>query len=223
MLKLAVLISGRGSNMLRLAEAIDELRLDAEIVAVISNAVCAGVESAAARGLPVQIIKRSSYDSRQDHESAIAAAIDNSGADFVFLAGYMAILGRQFVEKYAGRLLNIHPSLLPSYKGLNTHQRALDDKASQHGATVHLVTTELDVGPIIAQAKLDVSDDDTAVSLAARVLLIEHQIYPFVLAGLVEGWLTLSSTGAAWSNQKAALAAMPDSTRLLLEPALRWQ
>ena len=102
-------------------------------------------------------------------------------------------------------------------------QRALDDKASQHGATVHLVTTELDAGPIIAQAKLDVSDDDTATSLAARVLLIEHQIYPFVLAGLVEGWLTLSSTGAVWSDPEAALARMPDSMRLLLEPALHWQ
>jgi phosphoribosylglycinamide formyltransferase-1 len=223
MLKLGVLISGRGSNMLRLADAIDELRLDAEIVTVVSNVVCAGVDSAAARGLPVQIIKRSSYDSRQAHDRAIAAAIDNSGADFVFLAGYMAILGMEFVEKYAGRLINIHPSLLPSYKGINTHQRALDDKASQHGATVHLVTTELDAGPIIAQAKLDVYDDDTATSLAARVLLIEHQIYPFVLAGLVEGWLTLSSTGAVWSDPEAALARMPDSMRLLLEPALHWQ
>jgi phosphoribosylglycinamide formyltransferase-1 len=220
MIKLAIMISGRGSNMLALADSIDALDLPAVITKVISNQACAGIDSAAARGLPVDVIKRTAFDSRHDHDMALAQAIDISGADFVFLAGYMAILGPAFVEHYAGRLINIHPSLLPAYKGLDTHQRALDDGAADHGATVHLVTAELDAGPIIAQAGLAVAPQDTAQGLAARVLVLEHQIYPFVLASLASGRLRLSSAGPFWHDRDGALAAMPDSMQRILAPSL---
>jgi len=220
MLKLAVLVSGRGSNMLRLATAIDELQLAARITTVIANVDCDGITHAKARGIDSYVIRRRDHDSRAAHEAALAACIDQSGADIVCLAGYMAILGADFVNRYQGRMINIHPSLLPAYKGLDTHQRAIDDGAATHGATVHLVTPELDAGPTIAQARLEIEPADDATSLAGRVLQLEHQLYPFVVASLANGHLTLQDNTPRWADPNSAMAAMPDHMRQILEPAL---
>jgi phosphoribosylglycinamide formyltransferase-1 len=220
MLDLAVLVSGRGSNMLRLAAAIDEMQLEARITTVIANVDCDGITHAKARGIDSYVIRRRDHDSRAAHEAALAACIDQSGADIVCLAGYMAILGADFVNRYQGRMINIHPSLLPAYKGLDTHQRAINDGAVTHGATVHLVTPELDAGPIIAQAELDIDPADDATSLAGRVLQLEHQLYPFIVASLANGQLTLQGNTPRWTNPNNAIAAMPDHIRQILEPAL---
>ena len=187
MLQLAVLISGRGSNMVKLAEAIETDQLDARIAIVISNQHCAGLAHAANLGIETKVIERRNFTTRQAHDAAIQDAITSSSADYVFLAGYMAILGAEFTKAFAGKLINIHPSLLPEFKGLDTHQRAIEAQARQHGATVHLVTAELDDGPIILQAELSILPDDDADRLAARVLQLEHHLYPFVLKCLCEG------------------------------------
>ena len=174
MLRLAILISGRGSNMIKLAEA----HLNAQIAVVISNQHCAGITHAAALGLPTKIIEKQNFATRHAHDAAIEQAINAAAADFVFLAGYMAILGAEFTTVLAGRLINIHPSLLPKYRGLNTHQRAIDGGEREAGATVHFVTADLDCGPGILQARVPVVAGDSADSLAARVLPVEHQLYP---------------------------------------------
>ena len=220
MLKLAVLVSGRGSNMLRLAAAIDEMHLEARITAVIANVDCDGITHAKARSIDSYVIRRRDYDSRAAHEAALASCIDQNRADIICLAGYMAILGADFVNRYQGRMINIHPSLLPAYKGLDTHQRAIDDGAETHGATVHLVTPELDAGPIIAQAKLEIEPADDATSLAGRVLKLEHQLYPFVVVSLANGQLTLQDNTPRWADPNSAMAAMPDHIRRVLEPSL---
>jgi len=222
MLQLAVLISGRGSNMVRLAEAIKAEALNVKITIVISNQDCDGITHAKNLGIATKIIKRQDFDSRQSHDAAIKDAIHTSGADYVFLAGYMAILGPAFTAAFAGKLLNIHPSLLPAFKGLDTHQRAIDAKVATHGASVHLVTAELDDGPIILQAKLAVLPDDAADSLAARVLQLEHQLYPFVLKCLADGHLSLSENGVQWHQSERALNQATPQTRRTLEGALVW-
>ena len=130
----------------------------------------------------------------------------------------MAILGADFVNRHQNRIINIHPSLLPAYKGLNTHQRAIDDGAATHGTTVHMVTPELDAGPIIAQARLEIEPADDATSLAGRVLQLEHQLYPFVVASLANGQLTLKDNTPRWANPNSAMANMPDNIRRVLEP-----
>ena len=196
MINLAILISGRGSNMTALADAIKAYNIPAKITVVISNRCCAGINLAQDRGLPTRIIKRKSYNTQAEHEAAIAATIHYHRSKYVFLAGYMAILSADFVNQFAGRIINIHPSLLPAFKGLNTHQRAIDGNAATHGVSVHMVTASLDEGPMIAQASLPLMANDTADSLAARVLQLEHQIYPFVLFGLAKKFLSLSPEGA---------------------------
>ena len=152
MLQLAVLISGRGSNMIKIAEAIAADQLNARIAIVISNQHCAGIAYATNLGIQTKVNERKNFTTRHDHDGAIHDAIKSSSVDYVFLAGYMAILGANFTTAFAGRLINIHPSLLPDFKGLGTHQRAIEAQAKYHGATVHLVTAELDEGPIILQA-----------------------------------------------------------------------
>jgi len=220
MLKLAIMISGRGSNMLRLAEAINEMSLGVKITMVVANRVCDGITSAAECGLPVTVIKRQDFPDRASHECAVAETIEDSGADYIFLAGYMSVLSANFVDNFAGRLINIHPSLLPKYKGLDTHQRAIDDQADQHGVSVHLVTADLDAGPIIAQASLTILPGDTASSLAARVLHLEHQIYPFVLASLCNKTLEITEKLVIWQDLPAAVASLPKAIRDILQPAL---
>ena len=220
MLQLAVLISGRGSNMVKLAEAIETDQLDARIAVVISNQHCAGLAHAVNLGIETKVIERRNFTTRQAHDAVIQKAITSSSADYVFLAGYMAILGAAFTTAFAGKLINIHPSLLPEFKGLDTHQRAIEAQARQHGATVHLVTVELDDGPIILQAELSILPDDDADRLAARVLQLEHHLYPFVLKCLCEGYLTLATDQVNWHSPDLAIQSFSADRRLI--KALKW-
>ena len=222
MIRLAVLISGHGSNMMCLADTIEAYSISAKITVVISNKACGGIQLAQDRGLPTRIIRRKDFDTRYDHEAAIASTIHDNGSEYVFLAGYMAILSGNFVNQFAGKMINIHPSLLPAFRGLNTHKRAIDENVKTHGVSVHLVTAALDEGPIIAQASLPVMAGDTTESLAARVLQLEHQIYPFVLFGLAKQILFLSPEGARWRAPSSALADAPAPMQDLLAQHLIW-
>ena len=222
MLQIAVLISGRGSNMMKLAEAIAADQLNARIAVVISNQHCAGITHATNLGIKTKIIERKNFTTRHGHDRAIYDAITSSSADYVFLAGYMAILGADFTTAFAGRLINIHPSLLPDFKGLDTHQRAIDAQVKYHGATVHLVTSELDDGPIILQARLSILPEDDADCLAARVLQLEHYLYPFVLKCLCESYLTLFANRVAWHNPDRALQLASADSRQDLAKLLKW-
>ncbi len=220
MIRLVALISGRGSNMLCLADAIEKYQINATIALVISNKDCDGIALAEARGLITKVVKRSDFDSRLDHDAAIASAIEDCDADFVFLAGYMAILGSVFVNQFAGKLINIHPSLLPAFKGLETHQRAIDAGVETHGVSIHLVNAELDDGPLILQASLAVSEADTAKVLAGRVLQLEHQIYPFVLLSLAAQNVTLLPDEVIW--HVTTLADAPTEMQNILAPCVIW-
>lgn len=183
-----VLISGRGSNMTALIAAATNPAYPAEIVGVISDrANAAGLGIAAARGIPTRVISRSDYAGKEAHDGAIDAALAAFGAEIVALAGYMRILGARFVEKWQGRMINIHPALLPAFKGLDTHARALRAGTRIHGCTVHFVTLDMDDGPIIAQAAVPVMVGDNEDTLAARVLKAEHRLYPLALGLVAEG------------------------------------
>ncbi|CAN7467274.1 phosphoribosylglycinamide formyltransferase [Mesorhizobium amorphae] len=183
-----VLISGRGSNMTALIAAASDAAYPAEIVGVISDrANAAGLAIAQARGIPTKVIVRADYASKEAHDGAIDAALIGFGAEIVALAGYMRILGARFVEKWLGRMVNIHPALLPAFKGLDTHARALRAGMRIHGCTVHFVTLDMDDGPIIAQAAVPVMVGDNEDTLAARVLKAEHRLYPLALGLVAEG------------------------------------
>lgn len=175
-------------------QAIVEAQLPgARIAAVIANRPdAAGLAWAAERGIATAALDHKAFASREDFDAALAAQIDAFAPDLVVLAGFMRILTPGFTQHYAGRMFNIHPSLLPAFPGLHTHQRALDAGCRLAGATVHFVTAELDHGPIVAQGAVAVADDDTADSLAAKVLRVEHQIYPQAVRWFVEGRLTLA-------------------------------
>ena len=222
MIRLAVLISGGGSNLICLANAIKTYCIKAEITVVISNKDCKGIQLAQRCGLSTKVIKRKDFFSQEHQELAIANSINYHKADYVFLAGYMAILGNDFVDYFSGQVVNIHPSLLPAFKGLNTHQRAIDDGVATHGVSIHLVTDTLDDGPIILQASLPIQTNETADLLAARVLKLEHQIYPFVLFGLAQKFLFLSPEGARWHSPLSALAATPLPMQDLLTSSIIW-
>jgi len=183
-----ILISGRGSNM----QALIEADLPGRCAAVISNRPeAAGLSWAAARGLATATVDHRAYLSRAAFDDALAAEIDRHTPDLVVLAGFMRVLGDAFVARYAGRLLNIHPSLLPAFPGLHTHRAVLDHGLKIHGATVHFVTPTLDNGPIVVQAAVPVLDDDDEDRLAARVLRQEHLIYPAAVRWFLEGRLKL--------------------------------
>ncbi|TPK81155.1 MULTISPECIES: phosphoribosylglycinamide formyltransferase [unclassified Mesorhizobium] len=183
-----VLISGRGSNMTALIAAASDPAFPAEIVGVISDkADAAGLAIAKARGIATQVISRADHGSKQAHDAAIDAALKAFNAEIVALAGYMRMLTTGFVEKWQGRMINIHPALLPAFKGLDTHARALAAGLRIHGCTVHFVTAEMDDGPIIAQAAVPVMVGDNADMLAARVLKAEHRLYPLALGLVAEG------------------------------------
>ena len=190
MKNIVILISGRGSNM----QAIVEAGIPgARVAAVISNRPdAAGLAWARERGIPAVALDHKQFPDRQAFDVALAREIDRHQPDLVVLAGYMRILTEDFVAHYAGRMLNIHPSLLPAFTGLHTHQRALDAGCRLAGSTVHFVTAELDHGPVVIQGAVAVADDDTADSLAAKVLRVEHQIYPQAVRWFVEGRLTLA-------------------------------
>ena len=190
--RIVILISGSGSNMVAIADAVKNENMEADVAAVICNRPeAAGLQKARDRDLPVVVLDHKAFTSREDFDRALMAQIDEFAPDLVVLAGFMRILTADFVAHYHGRMLNIHPSLLPKYQGLNTHQRALDDGESEHGVTVHFVTEELDGGPNVIQAVIDVNDDDDANSLQQRVQLQEHVIYPIAVKWFVEGRLSM--------------------------------
>jgi phosphoribosylglycinamide formyltransferase-1 len=191
-LPLAILISGRGSNMLAIARACAAGQLDAQVRCVLGDRPgAAGLERAAALGIPTLMLHYRDYPGRESFEAALAAAIDASGARLVVLAGFLRILTPAFTARYAGRLLNIHPSLLPRHPGLHTHERALAAGDREHGASVHFVTSELDGGPVVLQARVPVLAGDTPETLAARLLPKEHQLYPRVIGWIAAGRLRL--------------------------------
>ena len=187
--RVAILISGRGSNMTALIEAAKASDYPAEIVLVVSNRPDApGLAHARAAGVATAVIDHTAFgDKREAFEHALDDELRNNRIDLVCLAGFMRLLTPWFVARWSGRMLNIHPSLLPQFKGLDTHRRALEAGAKRHGATVHFVVPEMDSGPIVVQDSVAVQDGDTEATLAARVLELEHQIYPRALRAVAEG------------------------------------
>ena len=182
-LRTAVLISGRGSNMMALVEAARDEAYPAEIACVVSNKADAkGLEFAAANGILAKVIDHKGFASREAFETALDTYLRSMKVEAIALAGFMRVLTAGFIAGWDGRMINIHPSLLPAYKGLHTHERAIADGATVHGCSVHLVTPELDGGPVLLQAEVSVLAGDTPEALAARVLKEEHRIYPQALA-----------------------------------------
>jgi phosphoribosylglycinamide formyltransferase 1 len=188
MLHLGVLISGRGSNLQALIDACAAPGFPARIALVISNVPDAyGLERARAAGIATKIIAHKDFAKREDFDASMTLALQHANVGLVCLAGFMRILSGAFVQAWHGKLINIHPSLLPSFKGLHTHERALEAGCKLHGCTVHFVEPELDEGPILLQAAVDVHDDDTPDSLSARVLEKEHKLYPQAVRLIAEG------------------------------------
>ncbi|MGB8816892.1 MAG: phosphoribosylglycinamide formyltransferase [Rhizobiaceae bacterium] len=180
--RVAVLISGRGSNMEALIAACEDTKFPAQIVGVISNKADAkGLEFAAAKGIPALAVPHKAYPTREAHDAAMHAALLELKPDVIACAGYMRIMTPEFVGKWDGRMINIHPSLLPLFKGTHTHERALAADVKEHGCSVHYVTAALDDGPVIAQARIAVLPGDSPETLAARVLVEEHKLYPVAL------------------------------------------
>jgi phosphoribosylglycinamide formyltransferase-1 len=192
MRKIVILISGRGTNMQAIVRAAQNEKWPAKIVAVISNrADATGLPYAVEQGIPTVVVPHQDYPTREAFDAALQSRIDAFSPDLIALAGFMRVFTTPFVTHYTGRMLNIHPSLLPSFAGLATHRQALAAGVKIHGATVHFVTADLDHGPIVAQAAVPVLADDTEETLAARVLEQEHVIYPRAIRGFVEGRLSL--------------------------------
>jgi phosphoribosylglycinamide formyltransferase-1 len=192
MKRIVILISGRGSNMQAMLKVAAAEHWPAQFAAVISNQPnAAGLDVARAAGIATAAINHRDYPDREQFDAALAELIDQHSPDLIVLAGFMRILTPGFVNRFFGRLINIHPSLLPSFPGLRTHQQAIDAGVKVHGATVHFVTAELDHGPIISQATVPVLDDDTEDTLAARVLEQEHRIYPQAVRDLMSDTLKL--------------------------------
>ncbi len=215
MKNIVILISGRGSNMEALIAARDAGNLPVNIAAVISNRPDAkGLETAAKAGIVTHYIDHKGFAGREAFDAALAECIDMFSPDLVVLAGFMRILTEGFVRHYEGRLLNIHPSLLPSFPGLHTHQRALEEGVRIHGCTVHFVTAELDHGPVVIQAAIPVLDGDTEESLAARILRQEHKVYPQAVRWFAEDKLSLV-------DGKVRLAAELRDDTVLIAPELR--
>ncbi|MBC2884844.1 phosphoribosylglycinamide formyltransferase [Ochrobactrum sp. CM-21-5] len=186
--RVVIFISGGGSNMETLIRAAQAPDFPAKIVAVFSDkAEAGGLAKAKAAGIATRVFKRKDYASKDEHEDAILAGLDALKPDIICLAGYMRLLSGRFIAPYAGRILNIHPSLLPLFPGLHTHQRALEAGMKIAGCTVHLVTEGMDEGPVLAQAAVPVCNGDTAESLATRVLKAEHQLYPLALRQFASG------------------------------------
>ncbi len=205
--RITVLISGRGSNLGALLEVMAAGSLGGEVTTVISNRADAlGLDLARAHGVAVAVVDHRAHASREAFDVALAAVVDASRPDLVVLAGFMRVLTDAFVQRYAGRLLNIHPSLLPAYPGLHTHRRALADGVKIHGCTVHFVTATVDVGPIVAQAAVPVWQEDDESSLAARVLQAEHALLPAVVRWYCAGRLVVADGHV---SVKGALAPAP--------------
>jgi phosphoribosylglycinamide formyltransferase-1 len=203
---IAILISGTGSNLQSFIDAAAAGQLQANISLVISNKPdAAGLQRAANAGIETLCIDHREYEHRETFDAALTNALQKHDIDLVILAGFMRILTPVFIEPYLGRLLNIHPSLLPKYPGLHTHQRALDARDDEAGATVHFVTPELDSGPPVIQARVAIGTDDTADTLAAKVIVEEHKIYPLAAQWFMQGRLRLTNEGASLDGK-----ALPD-------------
>jgi phosphoribosylglycinamide formyltransferase-1 len=203
--RIVILISGRGSNM----QAILEAGLPVEIAAVISNkAEAKGLEIAAQHGVSTAVVDHRQHASRAEFDAALAEKIDSFQPDLVVLAGFMRILTEDFVNRYQGRLINIHPALLPAFPGLDTHEKALQEGVRIHGCTVHFVTPTVDHGPIISQAAVPVLPGDTPDSLAARVLEQEHLIYPEAIRWFAEGRLSLEHNRVKADVAQASASAL---------------
>ena len=186
--RITVLISGRGSNMAAVIDACIDGRIEGAVTQVISNRPdAAGLDIARDHGIATTVVDHRTFASRERFDAALADAIDQGEPDVIVLAGFMRILGADFVRRYEGRMLNIHPSLLPAYPGTDTHRRALADGATRHGCTVHFVTPHVDGGPIVAQAEVPVQPGDDPATLAARVLEQEHRLLPEVVAWFCAG------------------------------------
>jgi phosphoribosylglycinamide formyltransferase-1 len=213
--RVAILISGRGSNMAALIEAARAPDFPAEIVTVISNrADAGGLENAAARGIPTTVIESKPFGKdRAGFEAMLQRALDEKNVELICLGGFMRLFSAEFVQRWYGKILNIHPSLLPSFPGLDPHGQALSAGVRISGATVHFVTPETDAGPIVMQGAVGVADDDTAATLAARILGIEHRIYPEALRLVASGQVRLEGNACRISGH-----ASPDGT--LVWPAV---
>lgn len=197
MKRIVVLISGSGTNMQAIVEACNAHRIAGEVVAVISNkAGVGGLEKAQAVGIETAVLSHKDFTTREAYDAELLKLIDGYQPDLVVLAGFMRILTPEFTRHYHGRMLNIHPSLLPKYKGINTHQRALDAGDTEHGVSVHFVTEELDGGPVILQATVPIFPEDTASDLQQRVHTQEHAIYPLVVNWFCTDRLRLTADGA---------------------------
>ena len=211
LLPFAVLISGRGTNMLALAQAVQDGRIAGRIAAVISDrAAAAGLAAAQTLGIPTRVLAPGAGTDRTEYGRALSAAIEASGARLVVLAGFMRILDAGFVRHWQGRLLNIHPSLLPAHRGLHTHRRVLEAGDLWHGCTVHFVTEELDAGPAVIQGRLAVKPGDSEDSLSARVQQLEHIIYPRAVSWFANGRLT-------WKDGVPMLDGLPLATSVIEE------
>jgi phosphoribosylglycinamide formyltransferase-1 len=201
-LVLAVLISGSGSNLQAIIDAIEAGTLDARIACVICNNPDAyGLQRATRHGLPIQIIDHRSYPDRAQYDAELHRQLESIAPDYIVLAGYMRILSAEFVRAFEHRILNIHPALLPAYKGLDTHQRALANAETEHGVSIHLVTTELDDGPVLLQASYPIEDGDTVADLQRKGHRLEHQMYPTVLLWISEGKLIIDAKGQILHDQ----------------------
>ena len=201
-MRLVVLLSGNGSNLQAIIDACAQHQIYGQIVAVLSNrAEAYGLQRAPQANIPTQVIEHKAFASREAFDQTLIEQIDRWQPDLVVLAGFMRILTEEFVQHYQGRLLNIHPSLLPAYKGTKTHERALADGATVHGASVHFVTPELDSGAVVAQVQIPVLAQDTPASLAERVLSYEHQLYHSVIEWFCRKRLVLTEAGATLDGQ----------------------
>jgi phosphoribosylglycinamide formyltransferase-1 len=201
--RIVVIVSGRGSNLEALIAATENGSIDGRVVGVISNRPGAfALERARRHGIHAQTVDHTAFADRASFDHALREAVDAYAPTLVVLAGFMRILTPEFVEHYAGRMLNIHPSLLPAYTGLHTHARALADRVEHHGASVHFVTNELDGGPVVLQGEVPIRDDDDPERLAARVQRIEHVIYPRAVAWYAAGRLRLDGGHAELDGRR---------------------
>ncbi|MBO6918553.1 MAG: phosphoribosylglycinamide formyltransferase [Rhizobiaceae bacterium] len=215
--RVGVLISGTGSNMKVLAQACQNDDYPAEICIVISDKPgVKGLDSASEMGIEALAIPRKDYASKTEHEAAILTALDNANLDYVCLAGFMRILSGEFIKKWSGRLINIHPSLLPLFPGLHTHDRAIEAGCKFHGCTVHFVTEGMDEGPVISQAAVPILPNDTADILAARVLKTEHILYPRSLKLLASGQVRMTKDEKSEFSNGSGVVHLIDEEQYLI-------
>ena len=218
-INVVALISGRGTNLQAIIDQTQNGQLPIKLCAVISDKADAqGLLRAETAGIAAQRVVREDYESRNQFEQALIRSIDSHQPDLVLLAGFMRVLSNAFVEHYTGRLMNIHPSLLPAYPGLNTHARALADDTRQHGATVHFVTDQVDAGPVIIQATVPVKADDSAETLAARVLEQEHRIYPQAIRWFAEQKLQIVDNKVLLDGQQQSQQGLVTHSRSIRAP-----